>query len=76
MGARAGEVVVGRAGLSARELDCVIACSMSNLVQTPPLAVRIAHRLGAVNAGAFDVSGACAGFATASRHRRRHGPDG
>ncbi len=40
----------------------MVACSMSNLVQTPPLAVQIAHRAGASRAGAFDVSGACAGF--------------
>jgi 3-oxoacyl-(acyl-carrier-protein) synthase III len=35
---------------------------MSNLVQTPPLAVQVAYELGAHSAAAIDLSGACAGF--------------
>jgi 3-oxoacyl-(acyl-carrier-protein) synthase III len=62
MAAQAGAKAVAAAGLDVSELDCVIAASMSNLVQTPPLAVAVAHELGAVNAAGFDLSAACAGF--------------
>lgn len=53
---------LAQAGVEPGQVDLVIAASMSDLLQTPPLAVRVAHALGARSAGAFDVSGACAGF--------------
>lgn len=62
MAAAAGRAALDRAGVAAERVDCVIVASMSNLVQTPPAAVAVAHELGAHGAGAFDVSGACAGF--------------
>jgi 3-oxoacyl-(acyl-carrier-protein) synthase III len=50
------------AGITAAQLDCVVLASMSNLVQTPPLSIAVAHELGARRAGGLDVSAACAGF--------------
>jgi 3-oxoacyl-(acyl-carrier-protein) synthase III len=58
----AGAKALASAGIQAAQVDCVIVASMSNLVQTPPLAIAVAHQLGASNAGGFDVSAACAGF--------------
>ena len=58
----AGRRALEHAGIDADELDGIIVASMSNLVQTPPLAISVAVGLGAANAGGFDVSAACAGF--------------
>jgi 3-oxoacyl-(acyl-carrier-protein) synthase III len=62
MGTSAARSALERAGIGADELELVVVASMSNLVQTPPLAVALAHAIGAGRAGAFDVSAACAGF--------------
>ncbi|PZG53363.1 3-oxoacyl-ACP synthase [Spongiactinospora gelatinilytica] len=62
MAVSAGRAALRHAGVTADRVGCVVVASMSNLVQTPPLAVRVAHDLGALDAGGFDVSGACAGF--------------
>ncbi|WP_188190211.1 beta-ketoacyl-ACP synthase III [Nonomuraea sp. SYSU D8015] len=62
MAVSAARRALQHAGVGAAQVDCVVLASMSNLVQTPPLAVRVADDLGAVRAGAFDVSAACAGF--------------
>jgi 3-oxoacyl-(acyl-carrier-protein) synthase III len=59
--AAAGKALA-HAGVMAEQLELVLVASMSNLVQTPPLAVRVAHALGAGHAAGVDVSGACAGF--------------
>ncbi|WP_261989065.1 beta-ketoacyl-ACP synthase 3 [Streptomyces sp. wa22] len=40
----------------------MLLASMSHLEQSPPAAPRVAHRMGAVSAGAMDVGAACAGF--------------
>lgn len=62
MAAAAGRAALEHAGLGAGDVDLVIVASMSDLVQTPPLAVSVAHALGAADAAAFDLSAACAGF--------------
>lgn len=58
----AGAKALADAGVQATQLGCVIVASMSNVVQTPPLSIEVAHRLGAKEAGGFDLSAACAGF--------------
>ncbi len=58
----AGAKALADAGVQAAQLGCVIVASMSNVVQTPPLAIEVVHRLGAHAAGGFDLSAACAGF--------------
>ncbi|GAA3073201.1 hypothetical protein GCM10020000_67580 [Streptomyces olivoverticillatus] len=62
MATQAAAKALSQAGLTAPQVDCVIVASMSNVLQTPPLAMTVAHRLGARGAAAFDLSAACAGF--------------
>jgi 3-oxoacyl-(acyl-carrier-protein) synthase III len=62
MAAGAAEDALKHAGITSGQLDCVVAASTSNLVQIPPLAVAVGAAIGALNASAFDVSAACAGF--------------
>ncbi len=62
MGAAAAEKALAMAGVVPSQIDCVIAASITHLVQTPALAVDIAHRIGSDRAAAFDVGAACAGF--------------
>ncbi|MEV0134013.1 beta-ketoacyl-ACP synthase III [Dactylosporangium sp. NPDC050688] len=53
---------LAQAGVAADEVDMVLLATMSHLEQSPAAAPQIAHLLGARNAGAIDVSAACAGF--------------
>lgn len=62
MATNAAEKALSAAGLSADEVDCVLVATISHLLQMPALAVDVAHRLGADQAAAFDLSAACAGF--------------
>ncbi|MDQ1050693.1 beta-ketoacyl-ACP synthase 3 [Streptomyces sp. V4I2] len=62
MATAAAEKALAQAGTTPDEVDLVLVASMSNLVQTPPLAVRVAHELGAGSAAGVDLSAACAGF--------------
>lgn len=62
MAMSAGRRALRNAGIRSDQLDCIVIASMSNLVQTPPLAIAVASELGAINSAGFDVSGACAGF--------------
>ncbi|MFJ4006564.1 beta-ketoacyl-ACP synthase III [Streptomyces sp. NPDC090023] len=62
MASAAGRRALADAGIGSEQLDCLVLASMSHLVQTPPLAVAVAHELGAENSAAFDLSAACAGF--------------
>jgi len=50
------------AGVAADEIGCVLVATVSHLLQTPSAAADVAHRLGASQAAAFDLSAACAGF--------------
>jgi 3-oxoacyl-(acyl-carrier-protein) synthase III len=59
--AAAGKAMAA-AGIEAGQIDCVITATITHMVQTPALAVDVAHRLGARTAAAFDISAACAGF--------------
>ncbi|MFD9246695.1 beta-ketoacyl-ACP synthase III [Streptomyces sp. NPDC059556] len=62
MAVSAAGKALAHAGVPAAEIDLVLLASMSNLLQTPPLAVRVAHELGAHRAAGIDLSAACAGF--------------
>lgn len=53
------------AGLDARDLDLIILATDTPEQLSPATSVVVQHRLGAVNAGTFDVNCACAGFVTA-----------
>jgi 3-oxoacyl-[acyl-carrier-protein] synthase III len=62
MAAAAAGKALAQAGLTPGDVDCLIAASMSQLYQAPPLASEITSLLGTMPAAAFDVSAACAGF--------------
>ena len=53
------------AQIDARELDLIILATDTPEQLSPATSVVVQHRLGAVNAGTFDVNCACAGFVTA-----------
>ena len=53
------------ARLDPRELDLIILATDTPEQLSPATSVVVQHRLGAVNAGTFDVNCACAGFVTA-----------
>lgn len=56
---------LAEAGLSAEALDLVIVATDTPDYISPSTAAVVQYRLGAVNAGVFDVNTACAGFVTA-----------
>jgi 3-oxoacyl-(acyl-carrier-protein) synthase III len=62
---RAAERALANGGVAAADVDCLLVATITHLKQTPAAAVEIAHRIGAGNAGAMDVSAACAGFSYA-----------
>ena len=62
MSVAASRIALERAGLDARQIDCVVVATVSHLLQTPAVATAIAHELGTEQAAAFDISAACSGF--------------
>jgi len=62
MGLTAAEKALAHAGVSPREIDCVVVATFTHLRQTPAAATEIAHLIGTGGAAAFDVSAGCAGF--------------
>lgn len=60
--ARAGEIALARAGLSASELDLVIVATSTPDEVTPNAAPVVASLLGASAAGCLDVGAACTGW--------------
>lgn len=62
MAEAAANVALERSGIAAEEIGCIVVATISHFKQTPAAASELAHRIGAVNAGAFDISAACAGF--------------
>lgn len=53
------------AGVEAKTLDLIILATDTPEYLSPATSVVVQHRLGATNAGTFDVNAACAGFVTA-----------
>jgi 3-oxoacyl-[acyl-carrier-protein] synthase-3 len=62
MAVAASRQALDRAGIDARQIDCVIVATVTHMYQTPAVATAIAHELGTDQAAAFDISAACAGF--------------
>ncbi|MEP9382825.1 beta-ketoacyl-ACP synthase III [Nocardioides sp. KR10-350] len=62
MSVAASRKALDRAGIDAKQVDCVIVSTVSHLMQTPSVAATIADELGTEHAAAFDISAACAGF--------------
>jgi 3-oxoacyl-[acyl-carrier-protein] synthase III len=61
----AGRDALQAAKLDPRELDLIILATDTPEQLSPATSVVVQHRLGASNAGTFDVNSACAGFVTA-----------
>ncbi len=53
------------AGISALEIDLIVLATDTPEYLSPATSVVVQHRIGAKNAGTFDVNAACAGFVTA-----------
>jgi 3-oxoacyl-[acyl-carrier-protein] synthase-3 len=53
------------AGVAPEELDLIVLATDTPEYVSPATSVVVQHRLGATNAGTFDVNSACAGFVTA-----------
>ncbi len=61
----AAQQALERAGLAASDVDLVLVGTDSPDYLTPATSVVLQHKLGATNAGTFDVGCACASFPTA-----------
>jgi 3-oxoacyl-[acyl-carrier-protein] synthase III len=62
MSVAASREALERAGVDARQIDCVVVATVSHMLQTPSAATAVAFELGTDQAAAFDISAACAGF--------------
>lgn len=62
---RAAAQALERAGIRADQLDLLIVATDTPEYVSPSTASVLQHRIGADNAGTFDVNTACAGFVTA-----------
>ncbi|MFI8520751.1 beta-ketoacyl-ACP synthase III [Streptomyces sp. NPDC085481] len=62
MATAAAEKALAAAGIGADQVGAVILATITSMEQMPAVAVEVAHRLGARQAAAFDISAACAGF--------------
>jgi 3-oxoacyl-[acyl-carrier-protein] synthase-3 len=62
---RAAINALADAGISAEDLDLIIVATDTGEYISPATSVVVQHRIGAVNAGTFDINSACAGFVTA-----------
>jgi len=69
MGAEAAQQALHAAGLSAREVDCIIFATLSPDVDMPASACLLQHRLGIGGMPAFDVRNQCSGFIYSLRSR-------
>lgn len=62
MAESAASKALANAGVSSSDIDLVIVATCSNSFQVPGAAASVAHRLGIVSPGAYDLNAACAGF--------------
>lgn len=61
----AAKKALGNAGITADKLNLIIVATDTPEYISPSTASVLQHRLGAMNAGTFDMNTACAGFVTA-----------
>jgi 3-oxoacyl-[acyl-carrier-protein] synthase-3 len=62
MGALAARQALGRAGIAARDLDCIVFATLSPDIDMPASACLLQDRLGVAGMPAFDVRNQCSGF--------------
>jgi len=65
MAAKAGEKAIADAGIHPEDLGLVVVATDTPEYISPPTACVVQGRLKAVNAGAYDINGACSGFVAA-----------
>ncbi|MEX2246219.1 MAG: beta-ketoacyl-ACP synthase III [Dehalococcoidia bacterium] len=65
LAAQAARAALGRAGIAAEDLDLVICATTTPDGLFPSTASLVQDRIGATNAGAFDINAACMGFISA-----------
>jgi len=65
MAVKAGEKAIEDAGIKPEDLGLVVVATDTPEYISPPTACVVQGRLKAVNAGAYDVNGACSGFVAA-----------
>ena len=58
----ASRAALENAGIDAAQIDAIVVATCTHTMQTPALAAKVAHELGAQAPAAFDISAACAGF--------------
>jgi 3-oxoacyl-[acyl-carrier-protein] synthase III len=63
--ARAASAALRRAGIAPEQVDLVLVATTTPDEVMPNAAPLVAHELGAVRAGAFDIGAACTGFLSA-----------
>lgn len=71
LGVNAAKTAIERAGIDPKDIGLVIGSTLTNDFLTPGMANIIQHKVGAVNAGAFDLNAACTGFVYALDTARR-----
>ncbi len=62
MAVAAGGKALAASGLSPADIDLVIVATCTPEVQIPNVSASVAHRLGIIAPGAYDLNAACAGF--------------
>ncbi len=62
---KAARAALERAGVSAEELDLIILATDTPEYVSPATSTVVQHRIGAKNAGCFDLNAACSGFVAA-----------
>lgn len=62
---KVSETILKKAKLTARDLDLIIVSTDTPEYISPSTASVLQHRIGAINAGTYDINTACAGFVTA-----------
>ena len=64
LAAAAAERALREAGIAAADLDLILLATDTPEYISPATSVVVQHRIGATNAGTFDINSACAGFVT------------
>jgi 3-oxoacyl-[acyl-carrier-protein] synthase III len=62
MGAHAAQKVLQKTGVSAKEIDMILVCTMSPDYISPSTAALIQYKIGAAQAAAVDIEAACSGY--------------
>ncbi len=62
MSVAAAGKAIAQAGIDPEQVGAILVATVTHPLQTPSAAAAVAHRLGATDAAATDLSAACAGF--------------